>query len=110
MRDSFHVRISSCSQFVLSHSSFYHRAFPLLFLTTVFTSRLVPVSNLESKSILARREKKTTFEYIISSNNLNFPFATMADQQLAQPSTPTQAMQATIQAGPSTGPIAKDCG
>lgn len=32
----------------------------------------------------------------------------MADQQLAQPSNPTQAMQATIQAGPSAGPIAKD--
>lgn len=104
MRDSFR-RISSCSQFI---SSFYHRAFPLLFLTTVFTGRLVLIQNLESKSILAWREKKTTFEYIISSNNLNLPFATMADQQLAQPSNPTQAMQATIQAGPSAGPIAKD--
>ncbi|KIR25146.1 hypothetical protein I309_06049 [Cryptococcus deuterogattii LA55] len=32
----------------------------------------------------------------------------MADQQLAQPSNAAQAVQATIQAGASTGPIAKD--
>lgn len=98
-----HVHNSSCHI-----STFYHRAFSQLFLITVFSGRLAPVPEPESKSV-PRREKKTTFEYIISSYNLNLPFATMADQQLAQPSNAAQAVQATIQAGASTGPIAKDC-
>lgn len=80
---------------------------PLFFLTTRFTGGLTPATTIRTNPIIVWRKKSRL--RILHLSNFSLPRATMADQQMAQASNTAQAVQATSDAGPSTGPITKEC-